>query len=58
MMMKIFILYILSLIIALVQSNNSNNYKVKKASELIAYNITSNYNDWESDLAIMFYAPW
>ena len=57
-MMKIFILYILSLIIALVQSNNNNNYKVKKASELIAYNITSNYNDWESDLAIMFYAPW
>ena len=56
--MKIFILYILSLIIALVQSNNNNNHKVKKASELIAYNITSNYNDWESDLAIMFYAPW
>jgi hypothetical protein len=51
--------------VALVNSNNENNNnnnndnsKVKKASELTAYNITSNYNDWESDLAIMFYAPW
>ena len=59
--MLIFIFCILSIIIALVNSktnDNNNINKVKKASELTAYNITSNYNDWDNDLAIMFYAPW
>lgn len=29
-----------------------------KAVELSSYNLTANMNDWEMDIAIMFYAPW
>lgn len=53
MMLFYFIIFLLIDI-----SNCSDSVKSIKAYEFTANNITSNYNDWDSDLAIMFYAPW
>lgn len=39
-----------------VQSLKQRNSK--PLVELTAGNLTSNFNDWEYDVAIMFYAPW
>ena len=51
-------LSLLVLLLFIEVSSSSSNVKIKKAYEFTANNITTNYDDWESDLAIMFYAPW
>jgi len=58
MTMMMMILSLLVLLLLTANSNGSDSVKVRKAYEFTANNITANYKDWDSDLAIMFYAPW
>jgi thiol-disulfide isomerase/thioredoxin len=47
-------------VLLLVYSTNAARSKkvVKNAVELVYSNITSNLEDWDHDLAIMFHVPW
>lgn len=42
----------------LTTGNNKSGYEKKFVKELFATNVTNNLQDWDSDMAITFYAPW
>jgi thiol-disulfide isomerase/thioredoxin len=58
MMLSLLILTFITLFFVQAQTKTATNAKGNSVKEMNALNVSSNINEWDADMAIMFYAPW